>query len=617
MKRFFKYLLLVLTLFVFVNITYVRADEYTMTGSTGYKQVEQLEHNDLKYGVEHFIDKGESLKSGLKYQQLLNILRVPANSQAKIISYSNLNNHRWTMTTVTDLAKRFEAENPGWKVLAGVNGDFYDINGNKNLPYQTNNPLVSNGEYFKSSGTSAVGFKNDGSVDSLVGGRPTISKDMVLAVYDEFDNIIKELPVESKNTSPASGESAVYFGTYNDSKKYVPIAANGSGAKYVVDEAILALPNTETDFYGKGVITSHRDEDLAVGQFAIITSNPDVIASLAIGTKIRVQHEFTGIFAGVEAVTGHNANFLVDAEYSPHTNANNNTYARHPRTVVGITATGEIILSVIDGRNEGSGRAGMYGDEMAAYMKSLGAVTAYNLDGGGSSYMIIRENGEFVVKSNPSDGAQRRVGNAVLVAVKVPDIDISIASDLNKLTFNLDIINDNGFMLDEMFVKIGGTIKKVENGTVTFTDLNKNSSYYYELLHKNPKGERDSLMIDGNVKTLKEDPILSYFEVREDKLAITIKLIYTDPDKASNLPTSKLELGGNTYIFANGEIFILKSSFKGSLSEAVLLFTYNDNQESYEIELENIPYKIKDSLISEALFDLFNEYLNSFNNIYN
>lgn len=83
---------------------------------------------------------------------------------------------------------------------------------------------------------------------------------------------------------------------------------------------------------------------------------------------------------------------------------------RHPRTAVGITADGKLLLVTVDGRQPMSG--GMTLHELAQLMKQLGATDAINLDGGGSTTLAIR--GGLVVNS-PSEGKQRPVANAVVV----------------------------------------------------------------------------------------------------------------------------------------------------------------------------------------------------------
>ena len=72
---------------------------------------------------------------------------------------------------------------------------------------------------------------------------------------------------------------------------------------------------------------------------------------------------------------------------------------RQPRTAIGATADGKIIFMVCDGRGQ-NGSEGFTLSEMAQKFKSLGAVTAINLDGGGSSTFVGRDG---KVLNRPSD----------------------------------------------------------------------------------------------------------------------------------------------------------------------------------------------------------------------
>ena len=81
-----------------------------------------------------------------------------------------------------------------------------------------------------------------------------------------------------------------------------------------------------------------------------------------------------------------------------------------PRTGVGVTASGEILLVVVDGRQP-RWSLGPTVDEFARIMKDLGAVDALNLDGGGSSEMVVK--GQVV--NRPSDGNERAISNAILI----------------------------------------------------------------------------------------------------------------------------------------------------------------------------------------------------------
>ncbi|MFG1702142.1 phosphodiester glycosidase family protein [Nonomuraea sp. M3C6] len=86
---------------------------------------------------------------------------------------------------------------------------------------------------------------------------------------------------------------------------------------------------------------------------------------------------------------------------------------RHPRTLLGTTRNGSLILATIDGRQPGV-TVGANFVEAAQFMRWLGAVQAINLDGGGSTAMVVANK----LVNRPSDGSERGVGDALLVLPK-------------------------------------------------------------------------------------------------------------------------------------------------------------------------------------------------------
>jgi hypothetical protein len=84
---------------------------------------------------------------------------------------------------------------------------------------------------------------------------------------------------------------------------------------------------------------------------------------------------------------------------------------RHPRTGIGVTEDGTVVLMVVDGRSRRS--VGMTLYRFALTFASLGVTDAMNLDGGGSSAMWVAGRG---VVNRPSDpGGERKVVNALLL----------------------------------------------------------------------------------------------------------------------------------------------------------------------------------------------------------
>ncbi len=84
-------------------------------------------------------------------------------------------------------------------------------------------------------------------------------------------------------------------------------------------------------------------------------------------------------------------------------------YDKHPRTSIGYTQTGKLILLLIEGRNPDAAGADL--QQTAKILKDLGCWEALNLDGGGSSYMLV--NGKETIK--PSDKTGQRAVPSVFV----------------------------------------------------------------------------------------------------------------------------------------------------------------------------------------------------------
>ena len=101
-----------------------------------------------------------------------------------------------------------------------------------------------------------------------------------------------------------------------------------------------------------------------------------------------------------------------------------NTYvsdkSRHGRTVVGLNEQNtRLIILVVDGLKPGVS-IGMTYEELANEMVNLDCYTALNLDGGGSSVMVMRDpaDGTFQIINSPSDGRERAVANVLGINVE-------------------------------------------------------------------------------------------------------------------------------------------------------------------------------------------------------
>lgn len=84
---------------------------------------------------------------------------------------------------------------------------------------------------------------------------------------------------------------------------------------------------------------------------------------------------------------------------------------RHPRTAIGRTADGKLLMVTVDGRQPKIS-VGMSLHALADLLFELNATDAINLDGGGSTTMVVKQK----VMNRPSDQTgERPVGDAILV----------------------------------------------------------------------------------------------------------------------------------------------------------------------------------------------------------
>lgn len=104
-----------------------------------------------------------------------------------------------------------------------------------------------------------------------------------------------------------------------------------------------------------------------------------------------------GIAAGIEDVE-------VDTNIGNHS-----IQGEQPRTAVGVIDQNHLVFVVVDGRSPGYS-AGVTMTGLAEIMQGLGATTAYNIDGGGSSTMYF--NGDLV--NNPLGQDKERATSDIL-----------------------------------------------------------------------------------------------------------------------------------------------------------------------------------------------------------
>lgn len=87
-------------------------------------------------------------------------------------------------------------------------------------------------------------------------------------------------------------------------------------------------------------------------------------------------------------------------------------HRRHPRSAVGVTASGYLLMVAVDGR-QAKVSVGVTLHELADLMKEFGCVDAINLDGGGSTTLYY----DGKVVNSVSDSSERSVSSALVVCL--------------------------------------------------------------------------------------------------------------------------------------------------------------------------------------------------------
>lgn len=609
MKKLLRLLLIINLFLVFSFIFQVQATNETNFGGGKYIVNTRVSEQELSFGVNHFSENGLTGLTSAVYEQVINIVDVPASKDLKIVPWSKLGSSRWNMATLTSMAKDFEQDNPGYRVIAGINGDFFDINGENNLPNATEGIHVAFGNVYKSTpapttARKPIGFKNDGSLKPIVGNVPYEKADkMTLTIYNAQDEIIETRQIDKVNSLPGEAEIALYYANWSAPRKISPLSAP---LGYVVKNASFALAFSETDFYGLGTISAIEAKTLGEGEFSLVVNDDTLKQKLQLGLKIRVQYDLAGAFSGLENATGAGKAIIYDGVFQEDTTTFGT--ARHPRTMVGSKSDGSIVMCVVDGRQ--TGMEGVRQEEMAAIMHHYGCVDAYNLDGGGSSTMLILDDGEFKVTNTPSGGNQRSDSNCLLVVVSAPLIAHSFTEILpTSLRLDSQIINPNGFDLSDLFIKLNDEYYKIGSESIIFSNLTSNTVYSYafyiyenEHYHKTP--------IEGKILTAKIKPELLAIKLERVGNDYFIYPKFSDPDKA--IERKRVILGAKSMVLNSNSVTF--ENYLGELSSLVISFSYNvnDGRGRLDEDVRVIPIECSLLLFLTITQDNLKEALNSF-----
>jgi hypothetical protein len=188
--------------------------------------------------------------------------------------------------------------------------------------------------------------------------------------------------------------------------------------------------------------------------------------------------------------------------------------------------------------------------------------------------MVIIQDGQFKVMNSPSDGGERSDANALLVVVKIPEIDFTATEVLtDKLSFNVNIKNANGHNLTELYAGVGDEIKLVTDNRVSFDKLTYNTGYVLTF-YKKKGDELIDMGLNTLINTAKRDPYANYVYMYYVGKDLVFEVDFNDPDSA--IERSDIKIGDQTAFILNGKAIF--KNFEGSLGDVIV---------DLQIDLEN------------------------------
>lgn len=570
-----------------------------------YEVTENVLDQDLGYGIHHIKDKAQSSKndSGL-FPQSVNILEIPARDDVRVVNWTMSNPSGWSKATVRSMANDFESKNPGWVVVAAVNGDFFDINGtNKALPYQTGGVTVSDGEVYRPfTNSQTIGIRNSRADGALVAEEKFEVSAHMLNIYDANDNVIYTKEVKHFNETPADGEVAIWF-SYKDETGVAQRMTLPSDNSYFVKAPERALAMTPSNVYAKGIISATNEEIyMHYGQFGIQTTNEEIKAKLSLGVKVRVQQHVIGDYAECDNITGGGVCLIRNGEAVDNT-SNMDT---HPRTCIGAKEDGTLVFMTVDGRQDNKNMHGMAYNELSATLLYYGCNEAYNLDGGGSTTMLIRNSyGDFDVLNSPSDGTERHDSNSLLIVVPELSFNIKNVADTNVTIDYVAPAKD--VTISNIKITINGETKEVDEFPYVWEGLNPSTSYKieakYDLEYKSSKETKEIIPISIKTGVAKPYVEKAYFFVYEDKVIINYKIA-----NPANITCINSVLSGMFFdSLSSLEGRIIASKADIDLSKIVISLGYNLKSSVSEYTEEEI--EIKEVKFDFSTYKLSSDYL--------
>ena len=353
-------------------------------------------------GVRHDWGTIQTTRSGT---QAVNLLEVDQGTPEISLEVSLAGDRITSLETTTSQAHRQSSE--GHRAVAAINGDVWGGYASPTL-FAPNGIDIHAGELVTAARLARPTFGIDAS------GRPIIGNVLVNASVTLPDGSTRI--IDRVNQVRSSQQVVLY------TPRFGPTTPGDASGTDVVLEGV-ALPLTPTGVRQAFV----REVRPATGGIPIapdtlVLNGPEgsALDALLPGSPVVLTLSITPGWENVREAIGGREFIVTDGvtSISPRPAIADEL---HPRTALGITASGGLVMATVDGRQPGYS-TGVDLDELAQLMLSRGVVQALNMDGGGSTTMAVRLPGdaEVSVVNRPSSGHEVGVANSLIVFSSAP-----------------------------------------------------------------------------------------------------------------------------------------------------------------------------------------------------
>ncbi len=328
----------------------------------------------------------------------------PSMQVTPIVTYGEAVTSRTKLTT---MAAQLEAE--GYRVVAGINGDFYNTSNGVPLGLVVTDGVIRSG----SSYYYALGFMPDGEV---IFGTPNLitTVNAVSSLTDE------PVGIAVQDINKDRTDKGVYLYTYDFNAKHTTgTTAVGTDVVLSLVEGSLSIGGTVTLQVEEVLVENSTAVNLTEDTFVLSANNSspelyrELLQQLVAGDIVTISVDCDDLRWGeVDYAVGSLYRLLEEGKVHSDTSL---APGSAPRTAVGIKRNGDIIFYTIDGRQSGHS-VGATHTMVAKRLLELGCVDAFAMDGGGSTGMLLSLPGETSsLQNKPSDGYERAVTNQIFL----------------------------------------------------------------------------------------------------------------------------------------------------------------------------------------------------------